>query len=518
MKGENNFEKPERPDYVGPDPEPKEDATELMLVAYLDGEMSPAERRDFESRLESEPTLRRRLEQLRQAWDLLDELESCPPSKRFAETTLEMVAIDAEVHLKEEREKQRRQLRRRRNRIGLGLFVALLAGFVFIWFLYPSPDALLIKNLPLIVKLDQYEAAESVAFLEALAQAKLFTPLPASVSKVPKLTPEAADGTSLDQAPPIPESAKLRRQWVENLEPIQKAQLLQYWERFAQLSPERRQKLVDLQQELAKAEQSTLLTIVMRQYSEWLRRQPSFTRNGLLDLSPSDRISKLRSLRRGELDREGLKRWLQANHQKLKARFEEMARVMEARLGPPENPPLGLGPDGPDLAPEGPLQGPGPPGELGPRSPLVAPELFLKILPSEDLADLKGYLSRETAKEWGNMPLNAQRNWVRQMIHRMMFESGMERRISAKANNISDEELADFFEKHLTEEQKTKLLSTSGELLHEKLIELYMKDPSRSERLERMSGDHRGRGRGLGRAYGRRDREDDLQGKDPSEN
>lgn len=149
-----------------------------------------------------------------------------------------------------------------------------------------------------------------------------------------------------------------------------------------------------------------------------------------------------------------------------------------------------------------PAPGPGPgmpPGRRGPnfapgRFGGWAPELLLK---SEELNELKQYLSHETAKEWDSKSLKAQRLWVR-----MMWESGIQRRISAKVSNVSDEELADFFEKHLTEKQKTELLSTSGELLHQNLIELYMKDPTRRGRSERVPGGGRGRGQGRGQGFG----------------
>lgn len=499
----NNDKKPDRPDFGPNNPTPKEDATELMLVAYLDGELEEAERKELQSRLDSDPVLRRRLEQLRQAWDLLDELEACPPSRRFAETTLEMVALDAESHLMAEEAKKRRKLKRRRNWTTLGLFVSLLAGFALIWFLYPKPDAILIKNLPVIAKLDQYESAESVAFLEALVEAKLF-PLTADTDN-PNMTPEPTAEASatleeptLEQAPPIPGSSRLRREWIEQLEPVQKAQLLQHWERFERLSHPQRRKIVTLHEQLATAKQSELLTTVMSEYNDWFRRQPSFTRTGLLDLSASDRIAMLRSLRHDELDRLGLYRWLQANRARLSVRMAEIRQSPEARLEPLQQqgrwrtgPGLGLGP--------GPGAGMGP-GHEG-RESIENPGFLAIMLRDDDLADLKkNYLSPETAKELENKPSNAQRLWVGQMFYRMALERGMERRISAGSDSVTDEELAKFFEQ-LTPKQQTELFNTPGDQLLKKLMELYPKDSQHRGRREGRPNEPRGanherRGRG----------------------
>ena len=44
------------------------------LVAYLDGQLDPESARHVEQRLASEETARRRLQQLAQSWDMLDQL------------------------------------------------------------------------------------------------------------------------------------------------------------------------------------------------------------------------------------------------------------------------------------------------------------------------------------------------------------------------------------------------------------------------------------------------------------
>ncbi|MGD9128824.1 MAG: hypothetical protein PVH19_15715 [Planctomycetia bacterium] len=490
---DQKFENGDPPEAESNESMPNADATELMLVAYLDGELEESERNEFEAQLASQPELRRRLDQLRQAWDLLDELEASPPSRRFAETTLEMVAIDAEVHLKEEASKRRRAIRRRRNWIGLGLLVALAAGFAVIWFcypiLFPSSDSVLIENLPIIQNLDQYEAAESVEFLEALVKARLYpvkprkkadpkdgkTPPPRPDEKKPdnkKETDAVPKELTLADAPPVPESARARHRWVSRLESVQRAQLIQNLERFEQLSPTKQQSLIALHHKLAVSKRSKLLTRVMVQYTAWLRRQPSFLRTGLLDLPAPKRIDRLRQLRRNELDRRGLQRWINAKRRELYKRNAQTQPPADVKNEPQER--RFPGPQfGPQFGPNG-------------RNPWR----WMRKLTDQDYADLKKYLSPQTAKKWDEKSTEDQKRWVLWMLFRMQSEKMLERHGRGKIGSVSGAELAKFFEK-LPPKKQSELLAEPSDQLREKLIELYKQSNNRRQHPNGR-GKHRG--------------------------
>ncbi len=66
-----------------------------LLVAYLDNELSDADKQSLEQKLTASEALRMRLQQLRSAWDLLDELPATKPDPNFAQSTIEMVAMSA---------------------------------------------------------------------------------------------------------------------------------------------------------------------------------------------------------------------------------------------------------------------------------------------------------------------------------------------------------------------------------------------------------------------------------------
>ena len=70
------------------------DAIDEELTAYLDGELSAEDSAALEGRLVGQESLRKRLAELRKAYDLLDELPEVSHSKSFTQTTIEMVVAD----------------------------------------------------------------------------------------------------------------------------------------------------------------------------------------------------------------------------------------------------------------------------------------------------------------------------------------------------------------------------------------------------------------------------------------
>ena len=62
-----------------------------QLTAYLDGELSATECAQLETRLVEEEPLRRRLAELRQAYEFLDELPDTPHKQSFTQSTIAMV-------------------------------------------------------------------------------------------------------------------------------------------------------------------------------------------------------------------------------------------------------------------------------------------------------------------------------------------------------------------------------------------------------------------------------------------
>ena len=153
------------------EPEP---VTPEELIAYLDGELETNAHSELEQRLENEPELQQRLEDYRQSWELLDELPRATVDHAFARSTLVVVAVSA-AHDNRRNETARRQ-RSILSSVLFGLTVvsASVAGYFTVDWILQAEDRQIARDLPLIENLDAYRHAESVEFLEALAEQDWF--------------------------------------------------------------------------------------------------------------------------------------------------------------------------------------------------------------------------------------------------------------------------------------------------------------------------------------------------------
>lgn len=147
---------------------------ESELVAYLDGELSPALAEVVEKRLARDPEYRRRLHDLQRAWDLLDALPRTEASAAFTSSTLEMVAVHAET-AEAQVDRRRRWMHGLLGTVAAGGVLAFgLIGWTLGQRLWPSPDEPLLRDLPVVERVDEYLLAEDIEFLRLLDQEGLF--------------------------------------------------------------------------------------------------------------------------------------------------------------------------------------------------------------------------------------------------------------------------------------------------------------------------------------------------------
>jgi hypothetical protein len=151
---------------------------EERLVAYLDGELDDAEVRKIEELLATDAKARQLLAALDHTWSLLDKLSPTSVDEVFTRTTIEMVS----VHAAEELVQQQAEIPRRRRRrwlIGAGvLAAAAVAGFVAVALVWPSPNRQILKDLPVLEDLDEFQhvfnKGDDARFLRLLYDRKLF--------------------------------------------------------------------------------------------------------------------------------------------------------------------------------------------------------------------------------------------------------------------------------------------------------------------------------------------------------
>jgi anti-sigma factor RsiW len=147
---------------------------EEELVAYLDGELEPTEQARVERRLADDAAYRHRLSQLQKAWDLLDTLQRVEPDAEFARSTVEMVAIQQEKEVEQSLHAAKARTWLAWLAGGAGVVAASVVGFFIVQYQLQAPERALIRDMPVIQRVDQYNHVESVDFLEKLRKEGLF--------------------------------------------------------------------------------------------------------------------------------------------------------------------------------------------------------------------------------------------------------------------------------------------------------------------------------------------------------
>lgn len=150
------------------------DAIDEEIVAYLDGELDAEAEARVVRRLSEDASYRARLAQLQQAWDLLDNLRRTEADDEFVQSTIAMVAVQADCEAKSQSLKQVR----RRNytwlaATGVGL-LSLVCGFVALHRYLTRDNRNLVRDLPVIEHVDEYRNIEDIEFLKQLERENLF--------------------------------------------------------------------------------------------------------------------------------------------------------------------------------------------------------------------------------------------------------------------------------------------------------------------------------------------------------
>ncbi|HEX5105163.1 MAG TPA: zf-HC2 domain-containing protein [Pirellulaceae bacterium] len=151
-----------------------EEAIDQEIVAYLDGELDPAAAARVERQMAENPRYSARLNQLQKAWDLLDTLGPSEADDNFTHSTVAMVALKAqdEVQGKDEAASRRQRLTWAAL-AGLAM-AAAIGAYVVVDRQLNSENRELVRDLPVIERVDEYRNVESVEFLQELQKEGLF--------------------------------------------------------------------------------------------------------------------------------------------------------------------------------------------------------------------------------------------------------------------------------------------------------------------------------------------------------
>ncbi len=159
-----------------------EEAIEQEIVAYLDGELDPSAAARVERRMAEDPRYSARLNQLQKAWDLLDTLGRPEADESFTHSTVAMVALQAQ----NEAQAGASVAGRKRSLTWIGLALASVLAACGAFFVIDQrlnrDNRELVRDLPVIERVDEYRNVENVDFLLELQKEGLFA---AEVSDAP---------------------------------------------------------------------------------------------------------------------------------------------------------------------------------------------------------------------------------------------------------------------------------------------------------------------------------------------
>lgn len=153
---------------------PEIGGVEEELVAYLDGELDSDNRSRVEQRLAADAAFRTRLRTLQRTWDALDVLGRADASEAFTRTTVEFVAVNTAEDVQHEKERQVRKRLWGWVAWTACVVASAAAGYVVLTHVLSRPDRQLVRDLPVIERVDEYRNADSLEFLKALDESGLF--------------------------------------------------------------------------------------------------------------------------------------------------------------------------------------------------------------------------------------------------------------------------------------------------------------------------------------------------------
>ena len=158
-----------------------DDSDELLLIAYMDDELQPEERRSFEKRLTEEPLLRQRLSEFEKTWGVLGFLKPQATNQEQVYSTLELIAMQVENEAKTLIFQQRKANTVRSFTLWSLLFLLAFLGYQTVDWFSRFNEKREIDDLRLIERLDQYylldektsSGIEEIEFLRRLYESKI---------------------------------------------------------------------------------------------------------------------------------------------------------------------------------------------------------------------------------------------------------------------------------------------------------------------------------------------------------
>ena len=203
-----------------------------LLVAYLDGELDQGSASQVEMKLASDAQLRRRLNDLRATWDLLEELPPAEPNPRFAQSTIEMVAMSAGPLSNAKSETRRTWWWIVAACVALPLLFTL--GYAVVRRTQRLEEQ---RALEMLHVLADWDALKDVGSYEWLQQVRTVEYL----GRVARRSSSLSLGNGI-----VPETISERRTWIQSLSATSRDRLSANLVEFKRVAPAERQSIIKL--------------------------------------------------------------------------------------------------------------------------------------------------------------------------------------------------------------------------------------------------------------------------------
>ncbi len=273
-----------------------------LLTAYLDGELSESETIAVERRLASDSGFRSQMQDMQNAWDMLDALPAVKPDVAFVRTTVEMAIAG----------RQRSGISAWGPRIigalaMLGLPLTLFAvAFFATRESIEQPERELLGELPVIENYDRYsrvfsdnDPEQGIHFLNSIYERGLF-------SEVEELFPvdsedeteEAVVDLVATTVPPSADMIQDRSDRLTSMTDQQREDLFAKKQKFEALPQETQTAIRDFHNLLSNDPDRDRLWESLVSYYDWLKTLRASQRTGLLDSPIEKRLGKIREITR----------------------------------------------------------------------------------------------------------------------------------------------------------------------------------------------------------------------------
>ena len=224
---------------------PEIESVDEQLTAYLDGELPPPEAAQLEQNLVDDEKLRMRLAELRQAYDLLDELPETPHNQRFTKSTLELVIKDLSASPTSLPDRINSSVKADGKAIdwwAMPRVFAIVSGFAAIG----VAIALVATFVNARRELKDLGVIAAVRGLEDVNELNIALKLSKETEAIAVLRENLQDKL----VPPPPDSVWQRKTWVQSLTPLQLSKLDSDRERMNRLDRETRTRLTAIESQI----------------------------------------------------------------------------------------------------------------------------------------------------------------------------------------------------------------------------------------------------------------------------